>query len=149
MIYANRDIYEGEWTNDKREPNGRMNYHGGGYYEGPWHDDKRSGKGDYRTTSLIGVRGIWANDSLNGPATLLLPGKLNQPYQIEFLSNTPHGTIIILKKTPAEDGPGLFKRKTEKTGTVEVTDLRINENEIVWDPTDLDGNLEKLKNALK
>ena len=43
-----RDVYEGEWRDDKRHGVGRHVYASGGTYEGEWADDQRHGRGIFR-----------------------------------------------------------------------------------------------------
>lgn len=53
MQYDNGDVYDGEWKNDKKSGQGRVDEEGigvlkygdGEKYEGQWRDDQRSGKG--------------------------------------------------------------------------------------------------------
>ena len=47
MIYANGDIYEGEWHEGKRNGDGVMAKRNGDHFEGQWVDDLREGQGSY------------------------------------------------------------------------------------------------------
>ena len=47
MTYANKDVYDGEWKNDRKEGRGTMNYHNGDVYEGEFSKGKLHGKGTY------------------------------------------------------------------------------------------------------
>lgn len=47
MYYANGDIYEGEWSNDKRHGNGMLRLANDNRYEGEWKNDMKNGHGKY------------------------------------------------------------------------------------------------------
>ena len=51
MTYANKDVYDGEWKNDRKEGRGTMNYHNGDVYEGEFSKGKLHGKGTYTYAS--------------------------------------------------------------------------------------------------
>ena len=40
MTYPNGDVYEGDWSNDKRHGNGKYTYANGDIDEGIWDNDK-------------------------------------------------------------------------------------------------------------
>jgi len=40
IIHSNRDIYEGDWENDKAHGNGTYTHDDGAKYMGQWKDDK-------------------------------------------------------------------------------------------------------------
>jgi hypothetical protein len=46
MTYANGDLYQGDWMNDKKNGNGNMTYANGDLYHGEWMNDKRNGNGN-------------------------------------------------------------------------------------------------------
>ena len=43
MTYNNRDKYDGDFINDKREGNGIMTYNNGDIYKGDFINDKKEG----------------------------------------------------------------------------------------------------------
>lgn len=53
LNYINGDKYDGDWTDDKKGPNGRMNFNGvgmqfyanGDKYDGQWENEVVQGKG--------------------------------------------------------------------------------------------------------
>lgn len=47
MIYANEDIYEGQWHEGKRNGYGVLTKRNGDHFEGHWVNDKREGQGSY------------------------------------------------------------------------------------------------------
>lgn len=47
MIYANENIYEGQWHESKRNGYGVMTKRNGDHYEGHWVNDLREGQGSY------------------------------------------------------------------------------------------------------
>ena len=57
--YANGDVYEGEWKNDRREGQGSCKCTSGEWYEGTWKADKRDGHGVARYVSGDKYEGDW------------------------------------------------------------------------------------------
>jgi hypothetical protein len=45
MIYSSGEVYEGEWSNDKRCGVGLLRMPNGDIHEGHWLDDKKEGPG--------------------------------------------------------------------------------------------------------
>jgi hypothetical protein len=45
MIYANGNVYEGQWALDEKSFNGTMTYANGDVYNGGWVADVRCGHG--------------------------------------------------------------------------------------------------------
>ena len=72
MIYADGNIYEGNWLNGKRSEKGRLTLTTGTIYEGEWADDKRNGHGEitYGESSSFGhgnvYNGGWKDDEKHG-----------------------------------------------------------------------------------
>uniref|UniRef100_A0A6C0LKB1 Uncharacterized protein n=1 Tax=viral metagenome TaxID=1070528 RepID=A0A6C0LKB1_9ZZZZ len=88
MTYANGEVYDGEWVDDKRDignltyPNGavftgncgiekkegrgRMQYENGDVYNGRWLNDKREGYGFMRYVNGDSYTGDWVNDKRQG-----------------------------------------------------------------------------------
>ena len=46
MKYKNKNIYVGNWYNDKKNFKGIMKYNNGDIYEGDWNNDLKEGKGN-------------------------------------------------------------------------------------------------------
>ena len=44
MTYNNKDVYDGEWNDDKKQGKGTMTYKNKDVYEGEWNDDKKHGE---------------------------------------------------------------------------------------------------------
>ena len=72
MIYADGNIYEGNWLNGKRSEKGRLTLTTGTIYEGEWADNKRNGQGEitYGESSSFGhgnvYNGGWKDDEKHG-----------------------------------------------------------------------------------
>jgi hypothetical protein len=47
MIYANENIYEGQWHEGKRNGYGVLTKRNGDHFEGHWVNDLREGQGSY------------------------------------------------------------------------------------------------------
>lgn len=63
MIYANGDVYEGQWYLGKRNGYGVLTKRNGDHFEGKWVNDKREGQGSYFYSSKNKVFvGEWVND---------------------------------------------------------------------------------------
>ena len=45
MIYANGDVYNGEYKDDKSHGFGQYNHFYGGIYKGNWLENKKNGQG--------------------------------------------------------------------------------------------------------
>ena len=41
MTYANKDVYEGEWVDKKKQGRGIMTYYNGDVYDGEWNNKKK------------------------------------------------------------------------------------------------------------
>ena len=72
MTYANGDVYEGEWLDDKEEGKGMSfvkllgtrTYANKEKYEGEWKEGKRNGKGKFTSADGETQEGIWEDDKL-------------------------------------------------------------------------------------
>ena len=59
-VYANGDIYEGDFVNGKREGQGTYTNKYGNYYTGEWKNDKQNGYGKEYVKATNAVReGTW------------------------------------------------------------------------------------------
>jgi len=58
-IYANGDVHEGEWKNDRRDGKGTCKYASGEWYEGLWKADKKDGPGSMKYMSGDKYVGDW------------------------------------------------------------------------------------------
>ena len=47
MTYANKDIYDGEWKDDRKDGQGTMKFNNGDVYKGEFSKGKIHGKGTY------------------------------------------------------------------------------------------------------
>lgn len=76
--FANGDVYNGDWVNNRRNGRGRCEYHTGEVYDGEWKDDVRAGAGDetiprddsdssgkglHETAALSGTLRVWPEPS--------------------------------------------------------------------------------------
>ena len=63
MIYANENIYEGQWHEAKRNGYGVLTKRNGDHFEGHWVNDMREGQGSYfyQDKNKLFV-GEWVND---------------------------------------------------------------------------------------
>ncbi len=99
--YNDGGIYEGEGTllTKKRHGRGKMIYANGEIYEGEWKDDKRCGKGELYHQSLYSksysYTGEWVDDKLNGQGTFT-DGYIT--YKGEFIGGKYNGKGTLVKK---------------------------------------------------
>ena len=63
MEYNNKDEYNGDWINDKKEGKGIMIYNNGDKYDGNWKNDIREGEGKIYFFEGY-YQGIWKNNEL-------------------------------------------------------------------------------------
>ena len=72
-----KNVYEGEWRDDKKNGTGIMRYESGDKYEGEWENDKMNGKGKYTIKGYSNgfykrripdqtYFGDWTNGMMNG-----------------------------------------------------------------------------------
>lgn len=89
--FANGDVYEGGWYSDVREGQGKLVYANGDVYEGAWHEDMRTGQGrqDYATGSWY--VGAWLHDVENGRGRGFLQVPQRGIYEGDFKDGFPHG----------------------------------------------------------
>jgi hypothetical protein len=80
--YADGNIYEGEWKDDKRNGRGKYTKVNGNVYEGEWKDDKRSGRGKYTKANGKIYEGEWKDDKRNGRGKLTYAS--GEVYEGEF-----------------------------------------------------------------
>jgi hypothetical protein len=66
MTFANGDVYEGDWKDNKRDGKGKMTFANGDVYEGDWKDNKRDGKGKETFANGNVYEGDWKDDKRNG-----------------------------------------------------------------------------------
>ena len=70
IVYANGDIYEGEWKNDLREGRGVLKFSNGDFYEGEWKNDLREGRGVLKFSNGDNYEGEWKNNFREGKGVL-------------------------------------------------------------------------------
>ena len=64
--FANGDCYDGAWQSDVREGVGDLTYANGDSYSGEWHTDMRWGKGSQQYAGGETYEGAWLNDVRHG-----------------------------------------------------------------------------------
>lgn len=89
--FANGDKYDGGWYTDVREGEGTCEYANDDRYEGGWHEDMRTGQGrhDYATGSWY--VGSWFHDVENGLGRAFLQVPQRGVYEGEFKEGFTHG----------------------------------------------------------
>ena len=63
MKYKNKNIYVGNWYNDKKNFKGIMKYNNGDIYEGYWNNDLKEGKGKMKYNNKDIYEGNWEKDN--------------------------------------------------------------------------------------
>ena len=66
MIYKNKDVYVGDWNEDKMDGEGELKYSDGTKYKGHFKDKKRNGYGEFYAEKGIIYRGEWKDDKKEG-----------------------------------------------------------------------------------
>ena len=89
MTYTNGDVYEGEFSDDKRNGTGKMTYTNGDVYEGEFSDDKRNGTGEMRDKVYGVYNGEWENDKRNGTGEMRY--KVYGVYNGDWKNDKMHG----------------------------------------------------------
>lgn len=88
--YQNRrEIYYGEWLNDKRHGRGVQQWLDGSRYEGYWLNDKANIKGKLFHSNGDTYEGEWLNDKANGKGLYLHVG--GEYYDGEWKEDKQHG----------------------------------------------------------
>jgi hypothetical protein len=70
FTYTNKDIYEGEWKNDRRDGKGTVTYTNGDKYEGKWNCDRRLIQGTMTYANGDKYEGKWIFDQRHGKGTM-------------------------------------------------------------------------------
>jgi hypothetical protein len=97
MTYSNKNVYEGEFYNDKFSGSGKMTYSNKNVYEGEFYNDKFSGYGNYHENNYITYSGLWKNGMKNGFFTINFYGqdKIKKTITGTFLNDKKHGCFKI------------------------------------------------------
>lgn len=72
-ILADRDIYEGQWLNDKANGYGTYTHYNGTVYEGYWKNDKQDGSGCEKWSNGCYYIGNYLLGLKSGEGTLTFP----------------------------------------------------------------------------
>jgi hypothetical protein len=64
--YANGDVYEGNWEDDKKQGKGKYTFANGAVYVGNWKDDERHGEGKATCANGAVYVGNWKDDKMQG-----------------------------------------------------------------------------------
>jgi hypothetical protein len=90
MLYANGDVYNGEWYNDLKHGPGVMNYANGDVYAGQWENDLKHRKGNMFYANGDKYNGQWLNDLINGTGTMTYANE--DVYVGQWLNGFKNGT---------------------------------------------------------
>ena len=110
--YKDGGVYEGDGTlfTKKRHGKGKMVYANGDIYEGEWVDDVRSGQGTLTRKKYLSQNycytGEWKNDMQNGKGTLT---EGNRIYEGDFVNGKYEGKGRLTKKVGSYSYEGDFK----------------------------------------
>jgi hypothetical protein len=70
-VYANGNVYEGQWKNGKKHGEGIYSFSDGEVFEGTFKEDKRTGYGQYKWKNGDLYKGNWENDLRHGKGIIL------------------------------------------------------------------------------
>ncbi|MBQ7226600.1 MAG: AAA family ATPase [Clostridia bacterium] len=110
--YKDGGVYEGDGTlfTKKRHGKGKMVYANGDIYEGEWVDDVRSGQGTLTRKKYLSQNycytGEWKNDMQNGKGTLT---EGNRIYEGDFVNGKYEGKGRLTQKVGSYSYEGDFK----------------------------------------
>ncbi|KRX08974.1 hypothetical protein PPERSA_08177 [Pseudocohnilembus persalinus] len=135
IIYQDNSIYQGFWKDDKCHYYGRIIYADGSVYQGEWKDDKMEGKGTYINWSGKSYVGDWKDDKQHGNGIEIYEREKSR-YEGEFYEGLKNG----IGKYTWDDGSSSYEGNFENnmiqgTGTYIWPDKRTYTGE--W----LDGNM--------
>ncbi|KAH8612658.1 putative MORN repeat [Trypanosoma vivax] len=94
MLYANGDVYDGEWAMNYRNGKGTMKSGNGlEVYEGEWYNDERHGSGKITYEDGGKFSGTMMHDKRHGEGNMLFPN--GDEYNGNFISDkiNGHGTM--------------------------------------------------------
>jgi hypothetical protein len=89
LTHPNSDVYEGEWVDDKAQGFGIYTHVDGSRYEGYWKDDKQSGRGIETWPDKTTYEGNFSNGMKNGYGKFIW--KNGSCYEGEFKDNYIEG----------------------------------------------------------
>eukprot|EP01040_Poterioochromonas_malhamensis_P010222 gene10222-11119_t len=89
FLYANGDIYDGEWNDGERHGKGRQRFVSGDLYEGDWTDGIMQGKGKYSYVTGDVYEGDWREAMMHGIGTFR--GAEGDVYEGEYDESRRHG----------------------------------------------------------
>ena len=95
MTYANKDIYVGNWEDDKKSGQGTMTYNNGNNYKGNWINDKKSGQGTMTYANKDIYVGNWKDDKKSGQGTMTY-FELKYTYEGTWKNDLKNGDGIII-----------------------------------------------------
>ena len=72
-VWANDDIYEGQWRNNLRNGQGTMTWASGAKYQGEYKNDLKDGQGTYTCANGQKYQGQWKNGNMDGQGTYTWP----------------------------------------------------------------------------
>ena len=96
MIYANGNVYEGQWALDEKSFNGTMTYVNGDVYSGEWRHDMKEGQGKYLYKETGDVyKGQWRGSLKEGQGSLYFRN-LNVFFGL-FANNQPVEEVGVIE----------------------------------------------------
>ncbi len=131
MVYANGDIYEGDFVNGKKQGQGTFTFKNGQAYFGRFFDNLRNGKGKFTFSDGSIYEGSFANDNFIGHGTYTSKSGSNQTGkftvgQIVDLQTEIVGTYFWGKAEIIEILGDKYKVRDLKFHTIEtVTEQKI------------------------
>jgi hypothetical protein len=87
--WANGDVYEGGWVDDKKHGKGKYTWADGKVYEGDWVDGKRHGKGKFTWADGDVYEGDWVDDKRTGKGKYTSAS--GSVYEGDFVDGKAHG----------------------------------------------------------
>ena len=107
LIFANKDKYIGDFSNDKRHGQGKYISHRGGYYEGNWVNDIKEGKGICKYRNGDKYEGDFKNDIKHGVG--IYEWALGDRYEGNFTEGKIQGSGKYIWKERIKDNVGKEK----------------------------------------
>lgn len=108
MLYANGNVYEGEWKNNLKNGQGKQSYKDGSSYEGEWKDNKIEGYGTIIWANGKKYVGYLVNNQMHGKG-IIYESNGNKKYEGDLLYGAYNGFGI----NTFTDSEGTYKYEGE------------------------------------
>ena len=103
-VWADGDVYEGDWERDKRNADGECSYSNGDLYVGQWQDDLRHGWGRLVWADGNTYEGGWKNDNISPGSLGLVKGRVLSRFESSAPSRRERENSAAVSSRPQSGG---------------------------------------------